>query len=441
MLLNQAFHLKKSDKIAFVGAGGKTSAIFSLAKAFGGSVIVTTTTHLGVWQAAIADKHWIVNDLDELKTLPFPSFTGINLITGPSNGDERLHALGEDSLNYLKELADGFNFPMLIEADGARQKPIKAPASYEPVIPGFATHVVVVVGMQAYQKPLTEQWVHRVDEFSRLSGTHKGSIIDLSTIERSLSDKENGYLASIPNCAKRLLLINQADDLILQAAAGKLARNLLNDYANIAVAALGKEPETFACFHKIAGIVLAAGESTRFKGIKQTQAWRDSDFITYIARTAKSADLEPVRVVLGAHREKIVPYLVEEKVDVIENHEWKKGQSTSIKAGLRDLPADIGGVIFLLADQPQISPMLIKTLMETAFKTAKPIIAPLIGGERGNPVYFSADMFDLLKTIEGDQGGRAIFSKVNPFYFDWHDQSMLIDVDTETDLHQLRELE
>ena len=95
----------------------------------------------------------------------------------------------------------------------------------------------------------------------------------------------------------------------------------------------------------------------------------------------------------------------------------------------------------MLADQPQISPMLIKTLMETAFKTAKPIIAPLIGGERGNPVYFSADMFDLLKTIEGDQGGRAIFSKVNPFYFDWHDQSMLIDVDTETDLYQLRELE
>ena len=164
-------------------------------------------------------------------------------------------------------------------------------------------------------------------------------------MERSLSDKENGYLASIPNCAKRLLLINQADDLILQAAAGKLARNLLNAYANIAVAALGKEPETFASFHKIAGIVLSAGESTRFKGIKQTQAWRDSDFITYIARTAKSFDLDPVRVVFGAHREKIVPFLVEEKVDVIENHEWQKVKH-SIKAGLRDLPADMAELYF-----------------------------------------------------------------------------------------------
>jgi len=146
-------------------------------------------------------------------------------------------------------------------------------------------------------------------------------------------------------------------------------------------------------------------------------------------------------VVFGAHRDKLGPLLVEEEVDLIENHEWHKGQSKSIKAGLRDLPDNVGGVIFLLADQPQISPMLIRALMEKAYQTAKPIIAPLIRGERGNPVYFSADMFDLLKTIEGDQGGRAIFSKVTPFYFDWHDQSMLIDVDTETDLRQLRELE
>ncbi len=50
---------------------------------------------------------------------------------------------------------------MIIEADGARKLPIKAPAEHEPVIPEFVNTVITVIGLSGLGKPLTEEWVHR----------------------------------------------------------------------------------------------------------------------------------------------------------------------------------------------------------------------------------------------------------------------------------------
>jgi molybdenum cofactor cytidylyltransferase len=124
-------------------------------------------------------------------------------------------------------------------------------------------------------------------------------------------------------------------------------------------------------------------------------------------------------------------------VDVVYNQEWEKGQSTSVKTGLAALPEGIGAVVFLLVDQPKIPVNLVETLVETHARTMSPIVGPMIGGHRGNPVLFDRITFPDFAEIEGDAGGRQLFSKYEPIWVPWVDDSVDLDVDTLEDYKRL----
>src|SRR5688572_17814437 len=130
----------KNQVISFVGSGGKTTALFQLAKQFKSNVIVTTTTHLGAWQTSLADHHIVAKSIDDLKTI---SNEGIILITGEIEND-RTKPISENTLDWLREYFKNQNIPLLIEADGSRQKPLKSPAEHEPPIPEFTDIVIYI---------------------------------------------------------------------------------------------------------------------------------------------------------------------------------------------------------------------------------------------------------------------------------------------------------
>ncbi len=96
-----------------------------------------------------------------------------------------------------------------------------------------------------------------------------------------------------------------------------------------------------------------------------------------------------------------------------------------------------GGAIFLLADQPQTPPTLIRSLVEMHARTLAPIIAPLVNGQRGNPVLFDRATFSDLLSLTGDVGGRSLFSRYPVEWLPWHDEGVLLDVDTEEDYSRL----
>ena len=75
-------------------------------------------------------------------------------------------------------------------------------------------------------------------------------------------------------------------------------------------------------------------------------------------------------------------------VRIVNNAEWMTGISSSIRLGLSEVPQDAGGALFLLSDQPQVSHMLIKKIIEAHQETLAPITAPQINGQKGNPVLF-----------------------------------------------------
>lgn len=424
-------------RMAFVGAGGKTTAIFRLARQMAGRVLVTTSTHLGVGQVELADNHYVIQSGEDLATLKEGLGNGVTLVTGPGGKDRRVTGLSLELLAALNDIAHSHEVPLLIEADGCRRRPLKAPAEHEPAIPDFVNTVVVVAGISGLGKPLNEKWVHRPERFGQLSGLEMGKKIASQDVVKVLRHPSGG-MKNIPDGARKVVLLNQVDTPEQAGLAKGIAKALLREYESVVVASLLKlEDEVSAVHTNVAGVVLAGGESQRIGRPKQLLEWRGQPFISIVTEIALRAGLNPVVVVTGAYLEEVKGALGDMAVDVVYNPEWKKGQSTSVKTGLAALPEGTGAVVFLLVDQPKIPVNLVEMLVETHARTMSPVVAPMIGGSRGNPVLFDRITFPDFSDIEGDAGGRQLFSKYEPIWVPWVDDSVNLDVDTLEDYKRL----
>ncbi|MGI6250519.1 MAG: nucleotidyltransferase family protein [Anaerolineaceae bacterium] len=189
----------------------------------------------------------------------------------------------------------------------------------------------------------------------------------------------------------------------------------------------------------VAGVVLAAGESSRYGTPKQNLPWGKCTVLGASIHNAQIAGLKPIEVVLGAHAEAISKLLTPGNYHVIHNLNWKAGMGSSISAGVKSLPADTEGVILILADQPHISPLLIRSI-KTEGKMRNKIIVPEIAGRRANPVYFPNYTFPELIELDADIGGRALFSRFEIHTLKWMDDSMAGDIDQPEAYQVLKEL-
>jgi molybdenum cofactor cytidylyltransferase len=480
MQLSQALRIGKTPRLAFVGSGGKSSALFRLARELisrgsglegrDQTVLCTTSTHLALEQLDLADKHIVLDRPEDLDVFDRNIPSGLLLITGAQASQDRMGGIDVACLERLYALAERRQLPLLIEADGSRRRPLKAPAGHEPVIPAWVDQVVVTVGLLGLGKPLDATWVHRPEIFSELAGLPLGAQVTSEALVQVLAHPEGG-LKGIPAQAQRICLLNQADTSELQAAASRLAQGLLPAYQAVLVAALQQQdsglqaglaspgghsarlerwrttgdPPVFGVWEDTAGVILAAGESKRMAGSHQDDApkqlfeWRGQPFIRHVVKTALAAGLSKIVVVLGAFADQIRPALQGLPVHIVENTAWQAGQSTSIVAGLQVLEGATGSAIFLLADQPQTPAALIQSLVELHASTLAPIVAPMIDGRRGNPVLFDRITFPDLLALSGDVGGRVLFSRYPAAWLPWLDSSAAWDVDTPEDYYKLLE--
>lgn len=462
MYLAKALRLGPTPRLALVGAGGKTSTLFRLGwelmnastcAPLPRNVFLSATTHMAVEQLKLADYHYIVESPEDLTALEGRIPPGLILFTGPQVEMQRSAGLSLAVMDRLRDLADAQATPLIIEADGSRQRPLKAPASHEPVIPTWTDSVIVVAGLSGLGRPLDAEWVHRPELFSELSGLKLGEPIDLQALAAVLIHPQGG-LKAIPPTARRMVLFNQADTPERQALAYDLAKRLSPVYQSVLIANLASPSYTmmesatttngdgpvFVAHEPVAGIILAGGASSRLGRPKQLLPWHGQVLVWHVARTALAADLSPVVLVTGFSSEAVRSALMDLPVDFVYNADWRSGLSTSVKAGLRALPPYIGGAVFLLADQPQISPGLVRSLVESHASTLSALVAPQIDGQRANPVLFDRRTFPELMELSGDAGGRALFARYRPTWVPWHDRSLLLDVDTPEDYQRLLEM-
>ncbi len=466
--------------IAFTGSGGKTTAIFQIARELlvqninsaeilpeeKKTVIVTTTTHFGISQISLADKYWILEPDQVFKDSQLFQ-SGVQLITGPIK-DEKTNGLDAKQILALHQYCRDHNLFLLIEADGSRQRPVKAPASHEPTIPDISELVVYVTGLSGFDKPLNETVAHRPEIFSRIAGIRLEDRITMEGLIRVLTHPDGG-LKNIPLNSRRAIILNQADSPTLDGIAQSMVEPLLSGFSSVVIAALtpninelphrkpdeaNLSPQIHSVHERIAGIILAAGESKRFGRPKQLLLWRGQPFIRAVVLTALSAHLDPLIVVVGAQADLVKEAIDDLPVKIVVSEEWSHGQSSSIRAGLSaldDIPSTrsrhgpnlpwidvVGGAVFLLADQPQIPGSVVTALLELHSRGLAPITAPLVLNERrANPVLFDRDTFPDLRSLTGDGGGRKLFGKYPVTDLPWHDKNLLVDVDEPEDYEKL----
>jgi molybdenum cofactor cytidylyltransferase len=438
--------------------------------------LVSATTHLALEQLAYADRHLVLEASKGFSEIDDMISDGVTVVTGQPMEDGRTSGVDSAVLKHLFALAESRWIPLLVEADGSRERPLKAPGSHEPPIPDFANLVVVVAGLSGLDKPLEPGWVHRPERFAELTGLSPGDRIGPDAIANVLVHPEGG-LKNIPSRARRVVLLNQASTPNLQAQAQSIAGRIFAvqdhmasegwmfpGFSSVLVANLKRPgekgrffenhsreyvssgssatpPLVSAVHERVAGVVLAGGSSSRLGQPKQLLPWRGQPLVRTVAQVAVRAGLSQVIIVTGSFAKEVKKAVQGLPVTVVQNPDWASGQSTSLRTGLRAIHLGTGGVIFLLADQPQVPVTLLRALVDIHAETLAPIVAPTAGGRRANPVLFDQATFEDLSSIRGDAGGRQLFARYPVTRFKWHDESILLDVDTIEDYQRLLELE
>lgn len=162
----------------------------------------------------------------------------------------------------------------------------------------------------------------------------------------------------------------------------------------------------------IAVIVLAAGASTRMGRQKLTLPLADGrPLVRAAVEQVLAADLDDVVVVLGREAEAVASALRGLPIRTVVNPRYAEGQSTSLRAGLDALAQGTEAAVVALGDQPLPDPRLLRQLVEAFRASGRPIVAPLYRDGRGNPVLFASSVFDELRRVEGDRGGRPVIAR------------------------------
>jgi len=166
---------------------------------------------------------------------------------------------------------------------------------------------------------------------------------------------------------------------------------------------------------KAAGIVLAAGESSRMGAIKQLLSVGEETLIERVLGQILASRLDKVILVLG-HRameiETVIAHrLVNPRLCIIENLRYRQGISSSIAAGIREVEGAYDHAMIFLADMPFIPSNLINRLLERHLISGMSIAAIQVDGRPAHPVIFSRELYPDLKGLEGDVGARSLFRK------------------------------
>jgi molybdenum cofactor cytidylyltransferase len=188
---------------------------------------------------------------------------------------------------------------------------------------------------------------------------------------------------------------------------------------------------------RIVAIVLAAGQSTRMgEENKLLLTFNDKTMVNYVVEQLVTSKISSIYVVTG-NDANAVKKSIQAKVNFVNNPEFFKGLSTSVKAGIEALPDDVDGVMICLGDMPYITSKNYNDLI-TAF-VDKMIIAPTTNGKIGNPLIFAREYFDDFYALDGDKGARKLLKKHpdNIIEVDLNTEAIFQDIDTPEEYEEI----
>lgn len=161
---------------------------------------------------------------------------------------------------------------------------------------------------------------------------------------------------------------------------------------------------------QVAGVVLAAGRSTRMGGPNKLLEKVDGKAVVRHAVEALiDAELSPILVVTGHMSDDVERTLTGLPVSFVYNSAFAEGLSTSLRVGIAAIPDSADGAVVALGDMPRLTSALVRSLVTAFDPTAgRLVVLPVVDGKRGNPVLWARRFFPDLMAIEGDVGARHL---------------------------------
>jgi molybdenum cofactor cytidylyltransferase len=188
-------------------------------------------------------------------------------------------------------------------------------------------------------------------------------------------------------------------------------------------------------------IILAAGESSRFGGIKQLLPFNGKTLLQHVIDEATGAGAQPIVVITGANATRVSETIPDSgKLTILVNENWQKGISSGIVAGVQyvvRISPGIKRIIITVCDQPFVTSALFEKLIETQEKTGQTIVACTYADTIGTPVLFAVKYFDQLLNLKGDEGAKKLVKSNKGDVATVDFPKGEIDIDTQKDYEKL----
>jgi probable selenium-dependent hydroxylase accessory protein YqeC len=213
MKLTDAFHIGDFEVVSLVGGGGKTTLMFALAReleAAGRPVVTTTTTRIGAGEPAAYGSPCLLVEKDGGK-LPgliadnLKTYHHVTVVADNLSSQGKLRGLTAAAVDRMAAAGPGC---IIIEADGAAGRPIKAPNAGEPVFPHRTTLVIPVVGIDSLGTILSEEKVFRPEIVARLTGLSPGEPLTAEAVALLVTHTD-GITRGCPAGARIVPFINK----------------------------------------------------------------------------------------------------------------------------------------------------------------------------------------------------------------------------------------
>lgn len=414
------------ELVAFTGGGGKTSLMLTLGQALGTGVVMGTTTHIAQKELTQVPA---LCPIENLSALPDQLRRwGRCLLVGEMAGEKVKGMSPEMPAQLLTYPAVNY---VLVEADGSRQLPLKAPAAHEPVIPPEATLVVPVVGMNSLGLPIAHV-THRPELMAKIVGLGIEEQVTPELVAKLLTHEEGG-LKRVPAHARLIPFLNQAETAEQLIQARHIAQLSLRHprLTQVVIGAVQTCQPVREIIRRVRAVVLAAGQSQRMGQPKQLLNWGETTILGQTLRHLSASYLYDGVVITGYQAEAVAQIAAAHNVPSLFNPHYASGEMlSSLQLAIQTIEPHISAVLVVLADQPMITSATFDALLIAYWQGHGKLIAPTFQGKRGNPVLIDRAYFAELLALPAGSAPRELLKR--------HESELyLLELTTDTILRDL----
>lgn len=197
---------------------------------------------------------------------------------------------------------------------------------------------------------------------------------------------------------------------------------------------------------KVAGVILAAGASTRMGKPKQLLILGREHLLEHIITEALKSKLDSIILVLGYRfgdvKKSLKMISDNSRLEIIKNNDWERGISSSIITGVKAVADRFDHCMVILGDMPFVTSSVINDLLDRYIASGLDLGAIITKNRRSLPAIFSRSLYHELYNLKGDIGARSLFLKYpekicfvesDNYYND-------LDLDTPADLERYQEI-